>query len=1085
MFKNNFNMYKQFLAFLLIALLSLPVIAQDSKATIQQYLKTQQSELGFSDSDLENWAISSEQLNRKNQSIQIYIQQKYNDINILNAIGNITITTNGKIFFNGDAMVRQIESKINSINPVIQPEAALTIAKQSITDELNPETFATELIYNETDGALRLSWLTSFETKDHQHYYFKVVDAENGAILKEWDQVLHCNFGHAGFNAAHATQKGHFSYGPRTERRASSPNYNVFAIPAESPNHGSRSIVNGVEDPIASPFGWHDTNRQPGAEFTTTRGNNTSAYDDSNNSNSQGYAPDGGPELNFDFPIDFTSAPQVSRDAAITNLFYMTNFMHDFSYQYGFDEPNGNFQQNNYGNGGNGSDYVLAEALDGSGTNNANFSTFIDGTKPRMQMYVWTASSASSEILTVNGPAEIAGSYATALAQFGASITEVPISGDLVLLEDSEAPINDACNAVVNAGALAGKFALLDRGDCTFIVKVKAAQNAGAIGVLVVNNIEGPPTTMGGVDVTITIPSVMITNTDGAILKNALANGATINITLVNNAEELPALDGDYDNGIIAHEYTHGISNRLVGGRFNTFCLTNQEQMGEGWSDYFGLMATINLEATNPVRRPIGTYVTGESPDAGFGIRPAPYDTSFAVNGFTYANLPSNQISIPHGVGFIWCTMLWDMTWALIEEYGYDPNIYTGTGGNNIALQLVTDGMKLVNCNPGFVQARDAILRADEINNGGANQCIIWKAFARRGLGFSALQANPNNVNDGTAAFDVPPSCTDVSDLVAFTASQTIICDGSVQFTDESGVVANEWNWDFGDGNTSELQNPTHTYSESGIYSVSLSIAGDNGFGTQTVTNYITVTLPETPSNILYSDGCIGDEIFVTAEVAFGDIVWSSNEVETVADTFYITLLNELNGVSAYNQIIVNGDTCTSASAEISITGNSASFEYSVNGLIVSFTNTSDQDGEWIWNFGDGNSSTDENPIHTYAEEGLYEVTLSIFEDICAVTQTVDLQVTGILESLDESNISIAPNPTSQFAIITLNDQLSAPLNVKVFNSEGQSMPVQSALLQNNNFQLDVSNLASGHYTIQLIGSTWQIQTALIVTKNK
>lgn len=76
---------------------------------------------------------------------------------------------------------------------------------------------------------------------------------------------------------------------------------------------------------------------------------------------------------------------------------------------------------------------------------------------------------------------------------------------------------------------------------------------------------------------------------------------------------------------------------------------------------------------------------------------------------------------MPHGVGFIWATMLWEMTWNLIDEYGFDPDLYNGSGGNNLALQLVIDGLKLQPCSPGFIDACDAILAADRINNGGAN----------------------------------------------------------------------------------------------------------------------------------------------------------------------------------------------------------------------------------------------------------------------------------------------------------------------------------------------------------------------------
>ena len=105
--------------------------------------------------------------------------------------------------------------------------------------------------------------------------------------------------------------------------------------------------------------------------------------------------------------------------------------------------------------------------------------------------------------------------------------------------------------------------------------------------------------------------------------------------------------------------------------------------------------------------------------------------------------------------------MLWEMTWDLIAQYGFDPDFYNGTGGNNIAMQLVMDGLKLQPCSPGFVTGRDAILMADQLSNGGANQCLIWDAFARRGLGLSATQGSPGNVNDGVEAFDVPttPGC--------------------------------------------------------------------------------------------------------------------------------------------------------------------------------------------------------------------------------------------------------------------------------------------------------------------------------------
>jgi extracellular elastinolytic metalloproteinase len=162
-------------------------------------------------------------------------------------------------------------------------------------------------------------------------------------------------------------------------------------FPIESPLHGSRQLVSDPAYPNASPFGWHDTNGQAGPEFTITRGNNVNAYLDRNGDNAvDGERADGGATLNFDFPFDSKKEPATYTKAAVTNLFYANNMMHDILYQFGFDEKAGNFQQNNYNKGGTGADQVLAEAQDGSGTNNANFATPPDGSSGRMQMFLWT-----------------------------------------------------------------------------------------------------------------------------------------------------------------------------------------------------------------------------------------------------------------------------------------------------------------------------------------------------------------------------------------------------------------------------------------------------------------------------------------------------------------------------------------------------------------------------------------------------------------------------------------------------------------------------------------------------------------------
>jgi hypothetical protein len=534
--------------------------------------------------------------------------------------------------------------------------------------------------------------------------------------------------------------------------------YRVFALPLIAPNDGDDSIVSDPSDPIASPFGWHDWDGVAGPDFTDTKGNNVLSNEDRNGNNGNGGTADGGATLTFDFPYNLPQVPVNFLDGALTNLFYMNNMMHDILYHYGFDEASGNFQKNNYGNPGNGNDFVVADAQDGSGMNNANFGTPPDGSNPRMQMYLWNApGKVLGTFLTVNnGP--LAGAYYAADSNFAPPVPVSPITADLVVIEDNSGDPNDGCNTVTNGADLNGKIVVIRRGTCAYNVKTLAAQNEGAVAVIVVNDVPGDPLAMGGNGSGITIPAIMVYQSDGNALIASLLNGDTINATLKDDGSGNDPFqrDGDLDNVIIAHEYGHGISNRLTGGPSQAGCLQNEEQMGEGWSDYFGLVLTMKPGDTRNDYRGIGTYALGEG-IAGRGLRTKFYNTDFAVNDFTYNSIKTQ--AVPHGVGSVWATMLWDLTWDLIDRYGFDPDIKNGTGGNNIALQLVMDGLKLQPCSPGFVDGRDAILEADQLLYGGANRCLIWRAFAKRGLGENASQGSTSSRSDGVENFDIPAGC--------------------------------------------------------------------------------------------------------------------------------------------------------------------------------------------------------------------------------------------------------------------------------------------------------------------------------------
>ena len=135
-------------------------------------------------------------------------------------------------------------------------------------------------------------------------------------------------------------------------------------------------------------------------------------------------------------------------------------------------------------------------------------------------------------MLRVNAPGSIAGDYEVGLATFGPQTFDV--TGNLVLAMDGSLPPDsptNACTPLTNAAQIAGNIALVDRGTCPFVIKVKNAQDAGAIAVVVADTMPGcPPLGMSGVDPMITIPAVRITTDDAATIKSQLAAGVNVSM---------------------------------------------------------------------------------------------------------------------------------------------------------------------------------------------------------------------------------------------------------------------------------------------------------------------------------------------------------------------------------------------------------------------------------------------------------------------------------------------------------------------------------------------------------------------------
>ncbi|MFO1395570.1 MAG: M36 family metallopeptidase [Burkholderiales bacterium] len=462
----------------------------------------------------------------------------------------------------------------------------------------------------------------------------------------------------------------------------------------------------------------------------------------------------------FDYLHDPTLPPAANKTqvmAAVTNLFYMNNFLHDWFYDAGFNEAAGNAQTNNFGRGGLGNDSIFAEAQDNSGLWNANMQTPSDGGRPRMRMYTFYEDS----LLQVNTPAAVAGLYAA--GQLQASAKEFDITGNVVLAidpVDAAGPSpNDGCSPFTNAGAVAGNIAFIDRGTCAAVTKALNAQAAGATGVIIANNQGGTQLPYFlGLNPALTIPVVTVTQNAGAALKAQIAAGMNARI-----AARLWR-DGTLDNGVIAHEWGHYLSNRLVANA--TGLSTNHSAgMGEGWSDFVAMLVFVkdedrylpnnaNFNGVYPMGSPVlaspqlQPYDSwGANPYSYYGIRRFPYSRDMTKNPLTFRHIVNGNAlpgtpffgqngasnSEVHNTGEVWASMLWECYSNLLN----DPRLSFAQAQDRMKRYLVA-GFKMTPSAPTFTEARDALLSA-MLAQDGQDFAACAQGFAKRGLGFGAV----------------------------------------------------------------------------------------------------------------------------------------------------------------------------------------------------------------------------------------------------------------------------------------------------------------------------------------------------------
>jgi len=526
-----------------------------------------------------------------------------------------------------------------------------------------------------------------------------------------------------------------------------------------------QEAFNGPHDPWLGPTA------------TTTSGNNVDAFAD--------IAPPAGfsdgdirPDVRagrvLNHIYDFTAEPLATAEqskAAAVNVFYVTNWLHDWYYDSGFTEATGNAQVDNFGRGGLGGDPLVARAQSGalSGLrDNANMVTPADGLSPTMNMFLW--SGVSETRLTAP-----TGTPATSVLTGGPRNFDV--TGTVVLADDVTGDGHEGCGPVT--GAVAGKIAFVEyQFDCGTDLVVDNVAAAGAIGVIVMIDFPGFPSFVLTGDPAVNLPGLVLGFDDGAALEAALPATATLHLSTTIEH------DGDLDNAIVAHEWGHYLHHRLAQCEATSQCMA----MSEGWGDFNALMMMSRGGDPRDGTFGAGLYALtagglaqfGDIDPGYFGIRRFPYSTDPAKNGLRFrhisddAALPDTAVnpgpsfnfnSEPHNAGEVWAEMLWEVYNVLIDEHAYDE-------AHRRMSDYVVAGLLLTPPEATYTEARDAILAA-----AGAldtdDMLLIAAAFAGRGAGTCAVAPPQTSFN----FIGVVESGTIAAKLVTSTA--TLVDDGA------------------------------------------------------------------------------------------------------------------------------------------------------------------------------------------------------------------------------------------------------------------------------------------------------------------
>ena len=322
-----------------------------------------------------------------------------------------------------------------------------------------------------------------------------------------------------------------------------------------------------------------------------------------------------------------------------------------------------------------------------------------------------------------------------------------------------------------------------------------------------------------------------------------------------------------------------------------------------------------------------------------------------------------------------------------------------------------------------------------------------------------------------TNALGSSTSCQDViiDSYLPPTVMFSYTGDPTVSFTDLSTEDPTSWSWDFGDGSFSTEQNPVYMYAANGTYNVCLTAS--NAVGSTTGCEAVVISSYVAPDAMFTYSGD-PDVIFTNLSVNSTSWFWNfddgsfsseENPVHTYTSngTYNVCLESTgPGGVDVYCEDVVIGSVVTAPVADFN-------FFFGVGGSVSFFDNSSNSPTTWAWDFGDGGTSTEQNPVHVYTAGGSFTVCLEASnagggDDVCKV-----VDVTAIA-GLNVTNLNVWPNPAEGAISIAL-PAITGDVQVAIFNTVGQKV-VNSNIqaIQNQTLTINIGELASGAYTLYM-----------------